>query len=95
MEEYYEQVLSAVTRHTGYPLPLMLHDRRTLPTDARYLFIYLLGQRLADHEIVSLTGLSKQTVSRIRNDYNYRRRKFSLMQLEKEVMKELGEDREA
>lgn len=91
MDEYYEQVVSVIQRHTGYPLPLLLHDRRTSPTDARYLMVYLLGIHLADHEIVSLTGLPKQTVSRIRNEYEYRRKKFSLMQLEKTALRELRE----
>lgn len=92
MDEYFEKVADAVTRHTGYPLPLLLHDRRTLPTDARYLLVYLLGLQLADHEIVVLTGLPKQTVSRIRNEYGYRRRKFSLMQLEKAVKEEISDE---
>lgn len=89
MREFYLKVLDVVSRHTGFAEAQLLHDRQEIVTDARHLLIHLLGERLTNQEIVHVTGLLKQTVSRLMNGYHIRyKQKFSLRCLESEVRRE-------
>lgn len=94
MRDLYQLTMSTVCRHTGFSEMQILHDRRELCTDARYLLVHLLSEKLRCHEIVHLSGLPKQTVSQIINSYSDRARwKHSLRCCEKEVREELqGEE---
>lgn len=90
MREFYQQVAATICRHTGFNEVQLLHDRHELTTDARHLLMHLLGERLTNQDIVHLTHLPKQTVSRLLNGYRLRaKQKYSLRCLEMEVRKEL------
>ncbi|MBO5080357.1 MAG: hypothetical protein J6B82_05695 [Bacteroidaceae bacterium] len=90
MRDYYQLVLSVICRHTGFDEVQLLHDRHELTTDARHLLLHLLGERLTNQDIVHLTRLPKQTVSRLLNGYRMRcKQKYSLRCLEAEVRREM------
>ena len=90
MREFYKLVTAIICRHTGYDEKQLLHDRHELTTDARHLLMHLLSERLTNQDIVHLTCLPKQTVSRLLNGYRLRaKQKYSLRCLETEVRKEL------
>lgn len=91
MRDYYQLVMSVICRHTGFNEMQLLHDRHELTTDARHLLMHLLSERLTNQDIVHLTRLPKQTVSRLLNGYRMRcKQKYSLRCLEAEVRRELG-----
>lgn len=79
MRDYYRQVSEVVSQCTGFTEVQILHDRHEVCTDARYLLVHFLSDKLKCNEIVHLTGLSKQTVSQIVNQYDTRAKyKYSL-----------------
>lgn len=90
MRDYYQLVLSVICRQTGFDEVQLLHDRHELTTDARHLLLHLLGERLTNQDIVNVTRLPKQTVSRLLNGYRMRcKQKYSLRCLEAEVRREM------
>lgn len=90
MNEFYERVCNVVCRHSGLAIEQVLHCRAEYETDTRYLLVHLLSEKLTNGEIVRLTGLSKQLVSKIQAQYNNRQRfKFSLRMEESDIRKEL------
>lgn len=90
MRDYYRQVLEVVSRCTGFTEVQILHDRHEVCTDARYLLVHFLSEKLKCNEIVHLTGLSKQTVSQIVNGYDARAKfKYSLRATAKTIEVEL------
>lgn len=83
-------MMATVCRHTGFNEIQLLHDRHEVTTDARHLLMLLLSERFTNQEIVHLTRLPKQTVSRLLNGYRMRcKQKYSLRCLEAEVRREL------
>lgn len=92
MREFYKKVLGVVSAHTGFSEHQILHDRHEICTDARYLLVHFLSERLKCNEIVFLTKLSKQAVSQISNQYIQRAKfKRSLKIHEKKIGDELSE----
>jgi len=90
MKDFYQNVLQSICKHTGFSEEQLLHDRHELTTDARHLLLHLLGERLTNQDIVNVTSLPKQTVSRLLNGYQLRaKQKFSLRCLEAEVNKDI------
>lgn len=90
MNEFYERVCNVVCGHSGLTIEQVLHCRAEYETDTRYLLVHFLSEKLTNGEIVRLTGLSKQLVSKIQAQYNDRRRfKFSLRMEEADIRKEL------
>lgn len=90
MRDFYEKVLEAVSYHTGFEETQILHSRLEVCTDARYLLIHFLSEHLKCNEIVYLTGLPKQTVSQICNQYDQRAKfKYSIRECERKIRNEL------
>lgn len=90
MKDFYQNVLQSICKHTGFNESQLLHDRHELTTDARHLLFHLLSECLTNQDIVHLTKLPKQTVSRLLNGYQLRaKQKFSLRCLEAEVRREM------
>ena len=86
MRQFYQSVMGAICSHTGFSEAEILHDRHEIITDARHLLIQLLREKLTNQEIVHLTSLPKQTVSRLLNGYRMRcKQKYSLRRMEEEV----------
>lgn len=90
MKDFYQNVLQSICKHTGFNEAQLLHDRHELTTDARHLLLSLLSEQLTNQDIVHLTKLPKQTVSRLLNGYRMRcKQKYSLRCLETEVRREM------
>ena len=64
----------------------LLHSKQEYLTDARYLLVFLLRKKLTNQEIVRLTHLPKQSISRIVNGYDCRKKqKYSLRCMQQEA----------
>lgn len=91
MRDYYLFVLAVVCHHSGFTELEVLHDKREMCTDARYLLVHFLSQQLKCNEIVYYSGISKQAVSQICNQYAMRVRfKSSMRWLEKSISSEVA-----
>lgn len=91
MNEIYHRIADAVCRHSELTLEQVLHSGAEYETDARYLLIHLLSDKLTNGEITRLTGLSKQLVSKALLRYKDRKRfKHSLQIGEASIRKELN-----
>lgn len=87
MNEVYRRIVDVVCRHSGLTIEQVLHCRAEYETDARYLLIYFLSDKLTNGEIVRLTGLSKQLVSKVLTLYNDRKRFKHSLQLEESAIR--------
>lgn len=90
--DLYKEVVVAVKNETGVEEYEMLHSNSEEAVDARYILIYLLSQKLTDTQISSLTRLTRQSVNKIRNNFQYKIKKWSvatnLQHISNEVAKE-------
>ena len=92
MRDYYLFILATVCRNTGFTEHEVLHDKREMCTDARYLLIHFLSRQLKCNEIVYYSGISKQAVSQISNQYSMRLRfKSSMRWAEKDIEKDISD----
>ena len=76
--DLYKEVVVAVKNETGVAEYEMLHSNSEEAVDARYILIHLLSQKLTDTQISSLTRLTRQSVNKIRNDFQYKIKKWSV-----------------
>lgn len=68
----------AVKNETGVEEYEMLHSNSEEAVDARYILIHLLSQKLTDSQISSVTKLTRQSVNKIRNNFQYKIKKWSV-----------------
>lgn len=54
----------------------VLQSRKEECVDARYVLIKILSERLTDEQISSLSGLTRQAINKIRNNWDSRCRWF-------------------
>ena len=88
---FYQMVADIICTLNGCTTTELLHSKQEYHTDARYLLIHLLSKRLTNQEIVRLSTLPKQTVSRIVNGYDFRRRqKYSLRCMQHEAEQQIA-----
>lgn len=76
--DLYKELVFAVKRETGVEEYEMLHSNSEEAVDARYILIHLLSQKLTDTQISSLTRLTRQSVNKIRNNFQYKIAKWSV-----------------
>ena len=76
--DLYKEVVVAVKNETGVAEYEMLHSNSEEAVDARYILINLLSQKLTDTQISSLTRLTRQSVNKIRNNFQYKIKKWSV-----------------
>ena len=76
--DLYKEVVDAVKNETGVAEYEMLHSNSEEAVDARYILIHLLSQKLTDTQISSLTRLTRQSVNKIRNNFQYKIKKWSV-----------------
>lgn len=76
--DLYKEVVVAVKNEAGVEEYEMLHSNSEEAVDARYILIYLLSQKLTDTQISSLTRLTRQSVNKIRNNFQYKIKKWSV-----------------
>ena len=90
MMKYYETVMGILTRRSGYTEVEILGGRGELCADIRSIMVALLLRKYANYEIVSMTGLSRQAVSRIAAQHADRvKHKYSLAMELRDVEREL------
>ena len=76
--DLYKEVVVAVKNETGVAEYEMLHSNSEEAVDARYILRHLLSQKLTDTQISSLTRLTRQSVNKIRNNFQYKIKKWSV-----------------
>lgn len=76
--DLYKEVVVVVKNETGVAEYEMLHSNSEEAVDARYILIHLLSQKLTDTQISSLTRLTRQSVNKIRNNFQYKIKKWSV-----------------
>ena len=76
--DLYKELVIAVADETGIGESEMLHSNLEEAVDARYILIYLLSLKLTDSQISALTNLTRQSVNKIRNNFRYKERKWSV-----------------
>lgn len=76
--ELYKKMVVAVKNETGVEEYEMLHSNSEEAVDARYILIHLLSQKLTDSQISSVTKLTRQSVNKIRNNFQYKIKKWSV-----------------
>lgn len=76
--ELYKEMVVAVKNETGVEEYEMLHSNSEEAVDARYILIHLLSQKLTDSQISSVTKLTRQSVNKIRNNFQYKIKKWSV-----------------
>lgn len=86
IEDLYTSILQKVISTTEIKEENILKSNKESCVDARYLLIHFLSQYLTDDEISNVTGIVRQSVNRIRNNFPNRMNKWSL----KENLKEIG-----
>lgn len=76
--ELYKEMVVAVKNETGVEEYEMLHSNSEEAVDTRYILIHLLSQKLTDSQISSVTKLTRQSVNKIRNNFQYKIKKWSV-----------------
>jgi predicted XRE-type DNA-binding protein len=65
-------------KETGVCESDLIHSNSEEAVDARYILIHLLSQRLTDSQISNLTKLTRQSVNKIRNNFQHKITKWSI-----------------
>ncbi|UVX35896.1 MAG: DnaA protein [Bacteriophage sp.] len=76
--DLYRELVEAVSNETGIKENDLLHSNSEEAVDARYILIHLLSQKLTDGQISTLTKLTRQSVNKIRNNFQYKIKKWSV-----------------
>lgn len=79
--DLYQKVVGELCKHTGYDEASIINRNIEGCVDARYVLVYMLGQRLTDDEISRETGMARQSVNYIRNHFDSRMNKWSIRNL--------------
>lgn len=91
MHKYYNTVMSVLEQHSGYTEAEILGGRAEMCADTRSMMVALLLRKYANYEVVAMTGLSRQSVSRIAAQHHDRvLRKYSMAMEMREVERELA-----
>ena len=91
MNKYYLIVMDILERRTGYTEAEILGGRAEMCADARSIMVALLLRKYANYEVAAMTGLSRQSVSRIAAQHHDRvKHKYSLAMEMREVERELS-----
>ena len=76
--DLYKELVISVSKETGVEEIDIIHSNSEEAVDARYILIHLLSQKLTDTQISTLTKLTRQSVNKIRNNFQYRITKWSV-----------------
>lgn len=91
MNKYYLTVMDILERRSGYTEAEILGGRAEMCADARSMMVALLLRKYANYEVVAMTGLSRQSVSRIAAQHHDRvHHKYSMAMEMREVERELA-----
>lgn len=76
LKEYYEKVFQTVQRITE--INDILHSNKEEAVDARTILVYTLAMKgYSDTEMAALTGLTRQGINKLKNNYKFRKTKWS------------------
>lgn len=91
MHKYYDLVMGILEQHSGYTEAEILGGRAETCADMRSILVALLQRKYANYEVVAMTGLSRQSVSRIAAQHHDRvHHKYSMAMEMREVERELA-----
>jgi hypothetical protein len=91
MNKYYDTVMGILEQHSGYTEAEILGGRAETCADMRSILVALLQRKYANYEVVAMTGLSRQSVSRIAAQHHDRvLHKYSMAMEMREVERELS-----
>ena len=82
---YWRLCLTEVESVTGITCEDILSRRTEECADARYILVYFLALRLTDNEIAKVSGMSRQRVNYLKNNFQWVRGKWSVRCKVKEV----------
>lgn len=86
---FYERTLETVRKVTGQED--VFHTNKEESVDARSILIHILSSKgLSDMEISSLTGLTRQGVNKLKNNFKYRKHKWSFISDLQQISNELA-----
>lgn len=89
LQEYYQKALHTVQQVTG--IDDVLHTNKEEAVDARTILIYVLALKgISDNEIAQLTGLSRQGVNKLKNNYKFRKSRWSFVSNLQQTSNELA-----
>ena len=89
LQEYYQKALHIVQQVTG--IDNVLHTNKEEAVDARTILIYVLALKgISDNEIAQLTGLSRQGVNKLKNNYKFRKSRWSFVSNLQQTSNELA-----
>lgn len=90
MSKYYQTVMEIISRRSGYTEAEILGGRSEMCADMRSIMVSLLLRKYANYEVVAMTGLSRQAVSRIAAQHQDRaKHKYSMAMEMHEVEREV------
>lgn len=78
MKELYNTILKTVCDICEVSQSNIFDSNKEEIVDAIYLLIYILSLNLTDIEISKISGVSKSLVSKVRNNFHIRSKKYSL-----------------
>ena len=89
LKEYYQKALQTVQRVTG--ITDIFHTNKEEAVDARTILVYVLALKgFSDNEIAQLTCLTRQGVNKLKNNYKYRKSKWSFVSNLQQTSNELA-----
>lgn len=81
MTTYYTELMAVLAEQSGFTEAEILGGRSEECADLRSILVALLSTRYANYEVARLTGLSRQSVTRITALHPIRiKRKYSMME---------------
>lgn len=79
MKDLYQSIVASVCKHTGVDGDILFKSNREECVDARAILINILAHKgITEHEIAGLTGLTQQCVNKLKNNFSFRLRKWSV-----------------
>lgn len=89
LTKYYEKALQTVQKVTE--VEQIFHSNKEEAVDARTILVYVLALKgISDNEIALLTGLTRQGVNKLKNNYKYRKSKWSFVSNLQQTSNELA-----
>ena len=79
MKDLYQSVVASVCKHTGVEGDMLFKSNREECVDARAILINILTCKgITEREIAAFTGLTQQCVIKLKNNFSFRLRKWSV-----------------
>lgn len=91
-KDLYQTINAMVRKHTGINEIDMLSSNKEACVDARYILIHLLSQFLTDEDISRNVNIPRQSINRIRNNFDCRINKWTVRNCLSEISTELSQN---